>query len=510
MTLSDTGSLSDVGPLPAAYDPELLRAAGHRLADLLGDHFARVQNRETAVLNWHEPAGSVMSAGNCLDAGSQSPVAVTPGDVAERFADLVRLSLARGQNLHSPRYVGHQVPPPVPVAALFDTIASATNQAMAIYEMGPWATAVEVALVERLGAKLGFRPGLFAGLVTHGGSIANLTALLTARNVCLKNAWENGLPLDSAAGGKPPVLVAHAEAHYCIARSAGILGLGTKQVVKPPLDDRRRMDPKALDATLTELKSAGHPVIAVASSVCATPIGAFDPLEAIADVCEKHGVWLHADAAHGGAAAFSDAHRHLLRGIERADSVVWDAHKMLFVPALCTFLFYKDRAHRYEAFRQDAPYLFDPSDPGVAEYDSGLSTLECTKRGAAMPLWGLWSLFGERLFSDLVDTTFALARRLYEKLRAADDFIPLHEPECNIVAFRHVPRELIDAPPDRLGAFQLEIRKRVARGGAYYLVPTSKDGTAALRCTLMNPLTTEADLNGLIEELRTRGREVLG
>ena len=188
---------------------------------------------------------------------------------------------------------------------------------------------------------------------------------------------------------------------------------------------------------------------------------------------------------------------------------MWDAHKMLHVPALCTFLFYKDRAHRFESFRQDAPYLFDPTDPGLAEYDSGLRTLECTKRGAALGLWGVWSLFGESIFADIVDASFALARTFYEKLAAAPDFVPLHDPQCNIVAFRHVPSGLKDAPPETLGRFQLAVRQSVARGGRFYLVPTSKDGVPALRCTLINPLTTPADLDDLLDELRSRGRELL-
>ena len=157
-----------------------------------------------------------------------------------------------------------------------------------------------------------------------------------------------------------PKLVVQADAHYCIARSAGILGIGTNNVVNAALDERRRMDPEKLDATLSDLRSAGNRVVAVVACACATPVGAFDPLPAIADVCDKYGVWLHVDAAHGGAALLSARHRHLVAGLSRADSFTWDAHKMLFVPALCAFLFYKNKRHSYEAFKQNAPYLFDP------------------------------------------------------------------------------------------------------------------------------------------------------
>ncbi len=153
--------------------------------------------------------------------------------------------LDRGLNLHDPRYIGHQVPAPVPLAGLFDAVGSVTNQVMAIYEMGPWATAVEQAMIQELGAAIGWEPGSFAGAVTHGGSLANLTALLTARNVALGDVWEHrprrrppGQAAAASSGDPlPPVLLAHADAHYSVARAAGILGIGSRQIVPVGFDD---------------------------------------------------------------------------------------------------------------------------------------------------------------------------------------------------------------------------------------------------------------------------------
>ena len=501
----------------AAYDPELFKVAGRKLADALAAHLAEVQASRRPVLNWEEPgknvdAAAILAGG--VDASKEHRPVKTPRadpadldveELTEHFARLVRVMLDRGLNLHDPRYIGHQVPAPVPIAGLFDAVGSVTNQVMAVYEMGPWASAVEQAMICRLGALIGWREGQFAGTVTHGGSLANLTALLTARNVAVGDAWERGL-----AGEDPaPVLVAHAEAHYSVARAAGILGLGTGQIVRAGLDERRRIDPNRLDETLAALRARNCPIVAVVASSCATPIGAFDPLEAIADVCGRHEVWLHVDAAHGGAACLSRRHRHLVSGLDRADSVVWDAHKMLFVPALCAFVFYRDKRHRFEAFRQDAPYLFDPSAPGLAEFDSGLKTVECTKRAAAFGLWGVWSMFGQQLFADMVDETFDMGHVQYQKLSAAADFEPLNEPECNIVAFRHVPDALCDAPPDRLGAFQLDLRREIIQSGEFYIVPTRKGGVGALRVTVINPLTTPDDLDRLMDALREKGRMLL-
>src|SRR4051812_6777285 len=409
--------------IAAAYSPAALEMAGSRLLSVVADHLRRVESRETKVLNWDQPAALIHEARRFLTTGERGlPRGPEDAEITARIAEIANATLARGQNLHSPRYVGHQVPAPVPLAALFDFVGSVTNQVMAIYEMGPWATAVEHAVVDAVGEQLGFPAGSFSGLVTSGGTLANLTGLLAARNVTLEHSWSTGI----GGGRKAPVLVAHADAHYSVTRSAGILGLGTDQIVLAPLDDRRRMDTNLLDDLLGKLRKKGTPIVAVSAAACATPIGAFDALVDIADVCQRHGVWLHVDAAHGGALAFSDKRRHLLAGIERADTVVCDAHKMMFMPALCAMLFYRDPEHRLAPFHQEAPYLFDPLVPELAEYDSGVANLECTKRAAAFGVWGVWSLLGPQIFADMVDVTIDTAHKFYEMLHEAEDFETLH------------------------------------------------------------------------------------
>jgi L-2,4-diaminobutyrate decarboxylase len=485
-----------------AYDPDFLRAAGHRMVDLVTDHLAGAEASQGKVLPWCDPACNVRLAAAAL--GQAHAPAANRTALAEHFGRLVETMLGQGHNLHDPRYIGHQVAASSPLAGLFDAVGAITNQAMAIYDMGPFATGAEWALVERLGEQIGWRKGEFAGLVTHGGSLANLTGLLTARNVMLQDSWQHGV----ARQGLPPVLLVHADAHYSVARAAGILGLGTGQVHRVGLDDRRRMAPDRLEESLAGLRAKGQPVVAVVSCACSTPIGAFDPLNDVADVCQRYGVWLHVDAAHGGSACLSARHRHLVAGLERADSVVWDAHKMLFVPALCAFVFYRKAGHKFETFRQDAPYLFDPAAPGVAEFDSALRTVECTKRAAAFGLWGLWSLFGQQLFADLVDITFGMGRLFHEKLVAAPDFVPLNEPQCNIVVFRHVPEALRGAPPEGLGRFQMELRRRIIESGKFYIVSTKIEGVGALRVTIINPLTREDHLDQLLDALREIGSQL--
>ena len=477
-----------------AWSPELFGQLASVWGKELESHLQNVSNRDGAVLNWNSPDQNISLALQYLESITDKPI-------PDRFRELLRVMLDRGHNLHHPRYIGHQVPASMPLAALFDAIGTVTNQVMAIYEMGPWSTAVEHAVVGKLCEKVGWNPEDSTGVLTHGGSLGNLTALLTARNVTFPDCWVNGIPDDV-------VLATHQDAHYSVARSAGILGLGTSQVVPVEVDGLRRMAPEALHETLSALQSDGRRVMAVSACACSTPTGAFDQLDLISDVCRRHNVWLHVDAAHGGAALMSKRHRHLLHGIDRADSVVWDAHKMLFMPALCAAVLYRDKAHRYAAFQQNAPYLFDPSNPGLAEYDSGIATIECTKRATGFGLWGIWSMFGDHLFEQLVDRTFEVAEKFHTLLKDAPDFQAMHEPQCNIIAFRFAPDYLQGIPTDRLNQLQHQLRTDLIRSGKFYIVQAKIDDLAALRTCIMNPLTTIDDMQELLDTLRQRGRKL--
>lgn len=479
-----------------AYRADQFQQQSNVWAATLYEHLSSVMGGHTNVLNWTEPSEAVVKAESAL------LETVHDGSTVDRFQMLIQTMLDHGQNLHHPGYVGHQVPASIPVAGLFDAVGSITNQPMAIYEMGPWATAVEHALLRKLSELVGWNPETSSGLLTHGGSLANLTALLTARNIAVPDCWASGCPQNA-------VIVAHEDAHYCVARSAGILGMGTKQIRKVALDSDRRMDPDDLRLVLKKCQAAEETVVAVVAVACATPTGVFDRLPAIADVCEEFNVWLHVDAAHGGGVLMSTTHRHLTEGIDRADSIVWDAHKMLFVPALCAAVLYRKQEHQYVAFQQDAPYLFNSDDAGVAVYDSGIRTVECTKRACGFGLWGTWSLFGREVFEQIVDKVFALAQFASDELDRSKDFERPFLRESNIIVYRHLPASIETAPQNVQNLFQIRLRERMVRTGDFYIVQTMIDGVIYLRMVVMNPMTTQEDLTRLFEVLRSLGEELL-
>jgi len=456
------------------YDPERFRSLGHSFVDLLADHLAATANRDGPVLRWQEPAAKLQSL----------PPLDGTADPEAPLALLQRL-LAESNRLHHPRFVGHQVDPPLPLAALLELTGALLNNGMAVYEMGPLQTAMEQRAVDWMCRHLGFPAGA-DGVLTSGGSIGNLTALLAARQKLPGDAWRNGLSQGAVLVGE--------QAHYCIDRAARILGCGEQGVVRVPADDQFRMRAEALPAALWQAEQRGRKVIAVVASACSTATGSFDPLPAIADFCRDRGLWLHVDGAHGASYCLSPKHRHLLAGIERADSVVWDAHKLLLMPALVTGVLFRDGRESYAPFAQEAGYLF-AQDP--RPHDRGLRTLECTKRALGAMLYTSLRAVGEAPLVAFLDHSMALGAAFADLLQGAPDFELACRPQANIVCFRHRPEGGGD-----LDAHQRALRQRLLQDGRFYVVQAALPQGVFLRTTLINPRTNVADLQDLLAVIR--------
>ena len=472
-----------LGDVPAAirdaYDPDRFRGAAQAIVETLAAYLARAEARELPVLPPLDPPGTVAAWAGIPQEGGADPAA------------LVARALEASNHLHHPRFVGHQVSVPLPLAAAVEAVSALLNNGMAVYEMGPVGVAVERAALRWMAGKLGLPEGA-SGVFTSGGSAGNLTALLAARQAKAGfDPWNDGLQ-----AGPPLAILASIQAHYSVGRAAQILGLGKRGFEPVPVDAAFRLRPDALGAAFDRAVAAGRRPIAVVASACSTATGSFDPLDAIADFCEARGLWLHVDGAHGAAAALSPRHRQLLRGVERADSVVWDAHKLLLVPALSTAVLFKDGARSGQAFAPDAPYLFE--DHEAAAYDVGARTLECTKRMLALPLYVALHTYGERLFEAFVERAFDLGAAFARLLRGAGDFEVPVEPACNIVCFRHLPGGVAD-----LDAHQARVRAKLLASGAFYLVQVRLPAGLFLRVTLQNPLTTVADLEALVAAIRS-------
>jgi L-2,4-diaminobutyrate decarboxylase len=473
--------MSSVPPSIAdAYDPEKFREQGHRLIDAIADALARWHRREGVVLPWRAPDEAVRSVAR-QQLGGADPV------------DHLRRVMAGSTAMAHPHCMGHQVPPPLPAAVLAEMVTSLLNNGTSVYEYGPVSAPTEIAVVEWMARKLGMDDDA-GGVMTSGGSLGNLTALLAMRQAQAGfDVWKQG-----AHAGPPLAVIASSEAHYSVSRTMRIMGWGDGGVIVAPVDRRHRMTAAAVEGAL---QFAGNRrVIGIVAAAGSTATGAFDPLEELAEVAQRHRLWLHVDAAHGGSVALSRGHRGKLAGIEHADSVVWDAHKLMMMSALATAVIFKKKWHAYGAFaEQEASYLFS----GAAQdawWDLGTRTLECTKRMMSIEVWTALRVHGEDLFGELVDRVVVLAAELASRVDRAEDFELAVFPELNIVCYRHRPPGM--QPGAALDAHNRGLRKACAEDGRFYIAGTQLTEGYFLRSAIMNPLIEPGDFDDLLDHLR--------
>lgn len=420
----------------------------------------------------------------------------------EQLATFIKKYLAATTRLHHPAYMAHQVAVSHYAGALGSLIDGFTNNAMAIYEMGPGAASIEYFLINWLLVKVGWPPAPLplhrqtddsprkfgGGVFTHGGSLANLTALLVARNTIVPDVWEHGIPPDLA-------VLAPAGAHYSIARAAGILGIGQHAIYVLDVDHNGAVIPDRLPFTYERLKNDGKRAIALVANACSTAVGMYDPLQEIGAFCQANKLWFHVDGAHGASALLSEKQRHFLKGVEQADSLTWDAHKLLRTPTLCAALLVREHSHLDTAFKQEASYIFHKKEqPG---FDFIHRTVECTKAGLGLKLFLVLAALGERGIADYIDRQFDLTLNAYHYIQEQKEFECAVRPQSNILCFRIRGSD----------AKQLHIRDQLTTQGDFYLSTTSFKGTRYLRLVLMNPHTRLNDIKYLIHKIRALGEE---
>lgn len=464
-----------------AFDPEEFRREGHQLVDLLTTYLHDCREaRPMQVLPPSDPEAMVEFWTKDLNS--------TGFDLQKFYHTLIQQS----NHIHHPRYMGHQVVAPAPLSALTELLEAMLNNGMAIYEMGPASTAIERVVLRWLAEKIGMNDQA-DGILTSGGSAGNLTGLLAARQaMCGYNIWDEGAHDDSRLA-----FMVSEEAHYSVARAARIMGWGENGVVKVPVNKRMQLDASRLEETLEKAHAQGLKVIALVGNACTTSTGTYDPLSKMADFAKAHGLWFHVDGAHGGAAAMTEKYRHLTSGIERADSVVIDFHKMMLAPALTTAVLFRNGQHSYETFAQKAEYLLG-NGAKKPWFDSAGRTLECTKKMLGVKVYAMIKLYGDQLFSDYITTTYDLGHFLSDLIKREKGFELAVEPDGNIVCFRYRPGDFTGD----LNKLTASIRKKITDDAGFYVVQTSVGGQTYLRVTLMNPFTKEEDLRDLLALIR--------
>lgn len=456
------------------YVAESMKGEGKVLKQQLASSLAKEMN----LLSWIKNGG------------------INPGNVNQ----FLSVYLENSQHMHHPHYIGHQVSSSHLASAVADFIHGVINNPMAIYEMGPSASVIEQTIINWMLDKAGWFKGESiddfndiqgngSGVLTHGGSLANLTALLSARAKIAPDAWDEGNP-DNL------VVIGSEIAHYSVARSISIMGLGNKNFVSVPTTKSEVMKPEYLESIYQKIKDEGKQVMAVIANACATSTGLYDPIDEIGQFCNEHGLWYHVDGAHGAAALVSETEKGLLKGLHRADSMIWDTHKMLRTSTLCAAVLFKDSKNLTNTFQQKGSYLFhDKEKPG---FDLMPYTVECTKSGMGTKLFWVLAAEGEKGVADYIDRQFSITKEFHQIISAEPDFECPYFPESNILCFRY------NAGPDS-NEFQLSIRNELVKSGEFYITSTEIGGIRYLRLTVINALTDIVHIKKLIETIRGIG-----
>ncbi|MFF8290040.1 pyridoxal phosphate-dependent decarboxylase family protein [Streptomyces sp. NPDC016309] len=498
--------LTRTRPPQSPFAPALLAGSRDGLAEVLATLAEAVDTASHA----RRPDGPV-PAGAPADVLAAAARALGPAELpAEGLGPKAALQLLttvlveHGIDLSHPRAAAHLQPPALAVAVAADALAGAGNASLDTYDSGASALAVERWLIDALIrlAGLGERAD---GVLTPGGSLSNLMGLLLARDSA---ALRRGV--DARAHGVAalpgPVVFCSELAHFSTHRACAALGLGEAAVRPVPVDAHRRMRPDALAAALAALGPDRTP-IAVVATAGTTDFGSVDPLPEIAEIAAEQGLWMHVDAAYGFGALFSERLAGRLAGLELADSVTLDLHKIGWQPAATSVLLVSDTTAFASLDRQVA-YL-NPADDADAGYDGLLGrSLQTTRRPDAVKAAATLLAYGRTGLGRMVDTCHDLARHAERRVRAEPRLELVAPAELTTVVFRY--RSADPASSDRLNG---ALRRTLLESGTALVgrteAATGGPGSPARVClkfTLLNPTATTDDIDGLVDTVLDAGR----
>lgn len=333
-------------------------------------------------------------------------------------------------------------------------------------------------------------PEMGGGLFTSGGSAASLDALVAAREA-------------AGAPARPTVYLSD-QAHTALVRAARIVGVPAEGIRTIRTDDHFRIDVDELERTLVADREEGRTPVAICANGGATNTGAVDPLPALADLAERHGVWLHVDAAYGGFAMLCPKGAAALEGLDRADSVALDAHKWLFQPFEAGCLMVKDVRRLEAAFSVRPEYLQD-TELGLEHVNFADRGLQLTRSFRALKVWMSIQTFGMAAFRRAVGRGIDLAEHAEARIRASEHLELLSPATLGVVCFRYQPGDGREAAA--LEALNESVQTGVIDTGRAMMSSTRLRGVYALRLCILNHHTTADDVDEVLEIIETLGRE---
>ncbi|MDA8792100.1 aminotransferase class V-fold PLP-dependent enzyme [Bacteriovoracaceae bacterium] len=394
----------------------------------------------------------------------------------------IAIYLDHATNVQSPQFIGHQVAAPSLGSMVGDLIHAIFNNSAAVYDMGASGIAVEKNLIQFFTKKVGWDEQS-GGIFTHGGSLSLFSGILAARAWAQSDVWTKGV--DKSLVGLVPEI-----SHYSVTRSFSMLGLGSENVRKVKVNDKGQMIISELKLQVKNLIKEKRKPFVIVANAGSTAIGSFDDLEEVAGICQSHKIWFHVDGAHGASSLMSPTYNSLVKGIELADSITWDAHKMLQSSSLSAMLLFKNKNHMPLMFNQEASYLDGANEtefPNLYPF-----AVECTKPVNSLKLYFHLLIEGEEGIAKIIEKLFESTFKFYQLINNQDDFISEIEPQANILVFKY-----------KKSKNQKSLYKKVIKDGQFHITYTEFRGEGFLRFTVMNPSTNEDHIHKLLNFIRS-------
>jgi len=380
---------------------------------------------------------------------------------------------------------------PAFIGEVFSVLA---NTSMYTYEVAPVATRIEMEMIRLMNTYTGYTEG--DGIFLSGGSNANLIAMFSARNRISPDSRKEGYDRNEKL-----TAFVNENAHYSFGTAANVLGIGTKNVVKVKSDAEGRMIPAELEKAILLAVSEGKKPFFVAATCATTMMGAYDPIDAIADITEKYGIWLHADGAFGGSLILSDKHRYLMKGIERTDSFTWDPHKLMNIPLICSAILVKKVGTLQQNITDiNTDYIYHDMDEIE---DLGKKSIQCGRKVDAVKLWFAWKYFGVDGYCNRIDNLIDMATY-------AEDIVNNH-PQLKLnskrqsfaVCFQFIPKNQTN-----INDFNLVVREELRKTGKSIVNFGYNGKDLVIRFVAANGELNKADIDRFFDNFITEAQKL--
>jgi aromatic-L-amino-acid/L-tryptophan decarboxylase len=467
------------------FDSETRRKLGYRLIDQVDRYYASLEDRPVQLPAEQRTFGTLNDP---LPELGEDPIGVLDAV----FGEMVD----KGFHISSANYFGLMNPTPTYMGFLGEALVAALNPQLATLARSQLASKIELETVRWIAERVGWGSA-FGGTFTSGGNEANFSGLALALAARFPDAVEEGM----ASIGARPVVYASTESHHSLDKSAGLLGIGRKALLRVPVTDRLQMDPVRLEQAIQEDRNAGRLPFCVVATAGTTNSGIVDDLVAIAEVCRQNDLWLHVDGAFGAAVVFSDNHRDLVRGIELADSITIDPHKWLAVPFAAGVILTRHPKMLEQAFSVAAPYM--PKAAGARLPDNSRISTQWTRRMNSLKLWLTLRVHGRKAYEEHIDRQLHLARTFAAWIEQSPDFELASPTMLTIVNFR-VKSQGRNA--QELAGIHADIVDQVTRDGQLWISDTVVNGGSVLRVMVISYLTEERHLKSLENALEAAVR----